>query len=180
MNKHPTTKKYVLLKGARLKQPDFSDIFAAYFGGVPRKVRYGVRYYPNRLHDIVFLSSLIHDARFKVLQVHLRGKRLVIDIERDCWELARRDSNELYIPKSRLIFSPVDSVEWCFKNGFDLAGTELWINTIFLDPLERKDFSNFIIKGDHWSCIVKLSDKFFRILLQDQEIPYLYSEIHKK
>ena len=69
------------------KQPDFRQLFYDYFGSNPKKVTYSIRTDSNRYHDLIFLKSLVHDARFKRNEIKLRGKRLIIPINRDCWEL---------------------------------------------------------------------------------------------
>lgn len=44
----------------------------------------------NGRHDIIFLSSYVHDGTFRLDQVRLRQKTLVIPLERARWELFRK------------------------------------------------------------------------------------------
>jgi len=41
---------------------------------------------PNLQHDLLYLSSYIHDATFLIKQVELREKKLCIPMERARWE----------------------------------------------------------------------------------------------
>ncbi len=165
------------------KQPDFQKLFFSYFGDTPRKVVYQIRQDSNRHHDIVFLTSLIHDARFKRSDFALRGKRLYVNINRDCWELGFVDRNlasELYIADARLSVSEVTSIDWSFENGFDMTGsTELWITDIWLDPHSYHDYRRPTLAGHGWSCNMMLSDDNITIKLSDKEVPYLYSQKRK-
>src|SRR5512139_4057654 len=101
-----------------MKQPDFTKIFADYFGAKPRKVIYELRPPPNFIHDLVFLSSLVHDATLKRSRIIIKGKSLIIPIMRDCWELYIHDKSELQTAKSILRFSPVADLEWIFKGNY--------------------------------------------------------------
>ena len=51
------------------KQPNFTKIFREYFGTTATKVRYSVRKDCNRIHDFVFLSSLVHDAMYQLMRM---------------------------------------------------------------------------------------------------------------
>jgi hypothetical protein len=59
----------------------------------------------------VFLQSYIHDARFRIKEIHLRGRTLQIPMERDRWEqyesLGKLDSISC-----DLTISPVHSIDW--------------------------------------------------------------------
>lgn len=55
-------------------QPDFTRLFFEHFGTRPRKVVYEMRQGAFRLHDLVFLESLIHDATFSGKDVRLSGE----------------------------------------------------------------------------------------------------------
>jgi hypothetical protein len=63
----------------------------------------------NGRHDIIFLSSYIHDGTFRLDQVSLRRKTLVIPLERDRWELFRK-LNELKSIRSELRITHVLSL----------------------------------------------------------------------
>ena len=166
------------------QQPDFQTLFFDYFGATPRKIVYQIRQDSNCHHDIVFLTSLIHDARFKRSDFRLRGKRLTVNMNRDCWELGFVEGNlgsELYIADTRLSVSEVISIEWSFGNEFDMTdSTELWITDIWLDPHSHHDSRRLTLAGHGWSCNMMLSDENITIKLSDKEVPYLYSQKKKK
>ena len=165
------------------KQPDFVELFRKHFGDTPSKVTYRVRQDSNRFHDLIFLTSLVHDARFNRKQVVLRGTRLVIPIERDCWELPHVQhsdtSGELHIARARLTISPVRHIEWQFQHKTDFsADTELWIQNVWIDrqATQADDTMPVVINGFTWKCILTVHEPDLTIRLQDLETPHLYSE----
>ena len=160
------------------KQPDFRQLFYDYFGSKPKKVTYSIRHDSNRYHDLIFLKSLIHDARFKRTDYKVRGKKLTIQLNRDCWELGfveHNASSELHITNSRLSLSPVFDIEWRFCNGFEITTeSELWIHDVIIQR-ESFEILKVVLEGDDWSLHMKASDDDFRLIVQDLEVPYLYS-----
>ena len=161
------------------KQPDFRQLFYNYFGQKPKKVTYSIRSDSNRYHDLIFLKSLIHDARFKHSDFKLRGKKLTINLNRDCWELGiveLQKQSELYIANSRLSISPVYDLEWRFQNNYEInPEDELWIHSILIER-ESYDILKVVLDGDSWSLHMKASDDDFKMRVQDLEVPYLYSQ----
>ncbi len=161
------------------KQPDFKQLFYDHFGQKPKKVSYSIRPDSNRYHDLIFLKSLIHDTRFKRNDAKIRGKRLSIQINRDCWELGyveHEKHNELYIANSRISISPVSDLEWRFSNNTEMnSNNELWIHDVII---QRESFEtlNIVLDGDGWSLHMKASDDDFNMKIQDLEVPYLYSQ----
>ncbi|MHB9138940.1 MAG: hypothetical protein ACYC4Q_06015 [Victivallaceae bacterium] len=157
------------------KQPDFNQIFYDYFGANPQKVAYSIRPDSNRYHDLTFIRSLIHDGKFKKNEIKILGKRLVIPINRDCWELGLKD-NELYIADSRLSISPVFDLEWNFTNEMEFnPDAELWIRDLSIQR-ESDDMLKIVLDGYVWSLQMKAFDDDFKMKLQDLEVPYLYSQ----
>ena len=162
------------------RQPDFAAVWREYFGGTPAKVTYKLRRGANRFHDLVFLTSLVHDARFKREDVRLRGKRLTIPIERDCWELfSRAKREEFYVTAARLTFFPISQLEWQFKHGAKFGPKdELWIQELWLDRStdSTQESARVIIFGFAWRCLLTVRDTDLRIQLQDLKVPNLFSE----
>jgi hypothetical protein len=164
------------------KQPDFTKVFHDHFGKTPAKVTYGIRRDANETHDVVFLSSLIHDAIFRRKDVVLRNKRLVMPIVRDCWELGLLDrdgSKELHVAQSRLIVSPVAKMRWSFAHPADFRPEdELMICDIRLERQAVKpgECVSLILGGFTWQCAMTVSDSDLMVRLQDMETPYLHSE----
>jgi len=151
------------------KQPEFGQMWADHFGNVPRKITYEVRDDNNGPHDFVFLSSLLHDARIVPERVKLRGNRLTIPLERDCWEVYRGD--RFYYTQAVLSVSPVQSVEWRF------------LHPAFRKPEETIEVSNLeILSADSppwtlkidcrwWFCLVAIESHAPRIVLRDKTTP---------
>jgi hypothetical protein len=161
-----------------MKQPDFQKLFFDHFGRVPRRVVYSVRQDSNRYHDLVFLSSLIHDARFRASDAALHGKRLTISINRDCWELGfvkNTKGSELHVADSRMTISPVRSVEWRVSQGCKMDKTEFWIGSVWLEQDTNGDARDLVIDGHDWRCVVTLETEDIMIRLSDRETPFLYS-----
>lgn len=161
-----------------IKQPDFQKIFYNHYGGkIPRKINYEIREDSNRYHDLVFLNSFIHDARFKRNKILLHGKKILIPIERDCWELPSvehsKTSAEMYLTLSNLIISPALSLKWKFNHRIEFtANTELWIQEIKIERLSYDDLTIQII-GFDWECDIETNDNNLKIKLIDLKIPYI-------
>jgi hypothetical protein len=137
--------------------------------------------------------------------VNLRGRRLSINIVRDCWELGFSDknlANEFHIVDSRLSISSVVSLEWMF-DGLPAVdnSAELWISSIryssdttenmthsvissvtFQHPdLDDRGFvhpGRLTLNGYGWSLQIILMED--RIKLADKDVPYLHTDRMKK
>jgi len=166
-----------------MNQPDFTKLFFDYFGAKPKKVKYELRLPPHLLHDLVFMSSLVHDARFHIKDINIRGNKLTIPIERDCWEIPKSKNNELHITNSKLIFTTISDIKWEFTDISKAnPDKELWIEYLYIDEdfrSDESDYFTFTIAGDDWKLIFSLKQYDFTAKLQDSEIPYLYSEKHQ-
>ncbi|UTG94178.1 hypothetical protein [Geobacter sulfurreducens] len=169
------------------KQPDFTQLFYEFFGSKPRKVEYEVRNGPCRYHDLVFLSSLIHDARLQREKIQKRGTRVTIPINRDCWELGLTPSeenglkySELHIADAILSVSPVKNIEWSFNDNINFSlEAELWIQSIWLERKNWRDEQmNVVLDGMDWRCILTVAEDDLLLKVKDKEIPYLYSVRH--
>lgn len=163
-----------------MKQPDFTRLFFDHFGGKPKKVQYEIRVGPNQMHDLIFLISLIHDARFYPRDIKVRGSRMTIPIHRDCWEIPLSERNELHTAKSKLLFSTVSDINWITQK-LDHFGSdqELWIDFLYFDKDYRslsKDRFTCFLSGHDWLLQFTMKQIDFKIKLQDLEMPYLYSE----
>lgn len=168
------------------KQPDFKKLFFDHFGGIPQKVIYSVRSDSNRFHDMVFLSSLIHDARFKIEDIRQRGKKLIIPISRDCWEIPLvyhekpSPHSELHISNAQLTISPIIGITWSYSHGVIFSNkTDLWIQEVWLDRQDIDETRSLTLCGFDWQCVLKLRTENIIIKLQDIETPYLYSRKRK-
>jgi hypothetical protein len=152
------------------RQPDFAGLFRKYFETGPAKVAYGVRRDSNRIHDVVFLGSLIHDARFRRSDVVLRSKRLVIPMDRDRWELGIDTKTGLYAVQSRLTVSPVTEIKWSFAHGWDFRPEdELMIEDIWISrqAVLRGDFVSVVLSGFTWECVLTVHETEMVLRLED-------------
>jgi hypothetical protein len=160
-------------------QPDFQKLFVDYFGKTPRKVVYTVRRDSNRGHDLIFLNSLIHDARFRMSDAIVRAKCLILPVQRDCWELGlvkHADCCELYTTESAITISPVRSVKWPSVRGRRPKGLEFCINEGFCLGKSTDDETRaLILDGQPGSCIITLLDDNITIRIEDRKIPSLDS-----
>lgn len=169
------------------KQPDFKKLFYDHFGSTPQKVTYSVRSDSNRFHDMVFLSSLIHDSRFKIEEMRQRGKKIIIPINRDCWEIPRvryekpSPHSELHIANAQLTIAPVLGITWTYRHGIKFSNkSELWIQNIWLNRQDNEEMGTLALNGFDWNCALIVNTDDLVIKLQDLEIPYLYSQKHKR
>jgi len=143
-------------------QPDFQALFFDWGENVARPLQYAVRHDSNLRHDIAFLSSLLHDA--ELLKVTHQGKKVVCELQRDTWELYRKDQHVQSI-RSILSISPV-SDEFQLLPGQTIDHLSSFRSSIEPDSiLVRLHFSN----GDE--CELVFPEFEFRILLTDlQEV----------
>lgn len=164
---------------AIMKQPDFRQLFYGLSTGIPQKINYKVRLDSNMFHDIVFLDSLIHDGRFQRNQIKQSAKKLIIPIERDCWELPVKElknGSELYTTKSILTLFPVLELKWTVDQPKETKeeNEQLWINGIWVNRKDN-DQREYILSGRCWSVSMQLDHENLAINLQDLEVPHLFS-----
>ena len=171
-------------------QPDFDKIFRDYFGDAPGKVVYEVRHDPNRVHDIYFLSSLIHDAQFRRESVRFRGKRMTILVERPCWDLesrpvAKRSGPtvwEQYVVPAVLTIQPVVGIEWRYQRDLppspedELDICYLWLDRPAAQVVQDDERVPIMIAGFGWDCIATVLTDEMKIRLRDLGDPYLPSQ----
>ena len=163
-----------------MKQPDFTLIFKETFGTKPRPVVYEIRPYASFLHDLAFVSGLIHDARIIPSKLIKTDSCITMPINRDCWELGYTEhakSVELHMVNSEIRFDGVVSND--FHNIDSKSNEEYWIDFIWASEEFRfhsSDSFELTIGGNEWKIGIKLSKEDFKILLNDIETPYLYSE----
>jgi hypothetical protein len=159
-------------------QPDFSALFRREkIAPIHFRVRDGACF----VHDLHFLSSYLHDARFSASAVKKGGKKLSLVVERDCWEFGHTKharSSELHIAKSRLTITPVSGVRWTIRDP-KLLEQELWIESVYpgTPHWEISGASELVISAPHagWRLCISIAEDFGDIRLDDLETPYLDS-----
>ncbi len=134
----------------------------------PTPIDYLSRPMPNLYHDIFYLSSYIHDARFKMRNVTLLGKKLVIPLQRDRWELFEKRKN-LQTIASRLIICPVLSLCWEFCGSLatfrrDIRSRDVWIRHFYLGE-------SFWDDSDRWELVLSSPD-FFKLRISVPEFDF--------
>lgn len=160
-------------------QPNFDALFYETFGANSHPVSYAIRRGPNCGHDLIFVSSLTHDARILNPDAQPNDGRLEIRLNRDCWELgftSRERCSELHIADSQLSFTAVNSVQWHFDNPLT---HEPWLDYLWIDR-ERSNGPDaqftFYLVGSNWKCTVSMVKDDWTIQLNDAELPYLWSD----
>lgn len=150
--------------------PDFTKLFFDSLGGVPAPIRYPLRPGPCLLHDLTFLSSLLHDARVLNPYSNAVDGAFKMRFNRDCWELGFKN-NELHIANLTLTCHGFRSVSWDIPE----AVKEPWLDYLWLDEAchTEKPF-RFFLRGERWHCNVLLQ-KGWSVLFEDEEKPYLWS-----
>lgn len=163
-------------------QPDFRGIWKTYFSQQTDGVQFNVRLDSNFQHDVVFLSSLLHDARFKMPFNGVAGGEIKFSLNRDCWERGYTDKPkglELHVTDSMLHISGVLKVETKFPSA---AGEdELWLDYLWIDEdyrLPNHDGFTLSMVGNNWRVILVIDKENAAIRLADLGPPYLYSERH--
>jgi hypothetical protein len=122
----------------------------------------------------------VHGARFRRKDIILRGHRLTIPFNRDCWEIPITANNELHIADSKFMFATVQDLKWTFEDvdesdpNHELCIEGLCVNETFRS--QDSDRFNFVICGYSWQLRFTLEKYAFTVRLQDLEMPYLYSK----
>jgi hypothetical protein len=163
-----------------MNQPDFTALFLASLGGSAKAIVYELRDGPQTIHDAVFLSSLIHDARLRRTGIEESG-HLTIPMNRDCWELGfteAADRAELHVVDCELRISGTVRAYW--HSGPPEEGDPwvdyLWIGEAYRD--DRAEDFELALVGRGWRFVVVLAKSEWSVALHDLEVPYLWSERH--
>ncbi|HDZ21093.1 hypothetical protein LCGC14_0094630 [marine sediment metagenome] len=160
-----------------MDQPDFTDLFNTYFASTSRPICYEVRRDANRGHDLVFLSSLVHDARFPRDAVSLDGQTLTIPMDRDRWE-DFREKNALWSVAATLTIGGVVSHEWRLTGDGPPSAddAEFCLRDLYIGEREfRADddatptFPLILTGCFEWELAIELDKRTWSIRLADAE-----------
>ena len=164
------------------QQPDFSKIFADYFGGKPKRVVYRLRLDSNLLHDLQFISSLVSHATVFPRRSTTRGRKFLLRMYRECWEVPAQVIDEVchpYVADCELSVSPVHEVRWEIPHDIYLMAVEelclhgVEIGSDYWDP--ARDTFSLTFRGDTWKCLVTVG-KGPKVVLHDKSTPVLDTE----
>jgi len=113
-------------------------------------IDFSCRHPPNLQHDLLYLSSYIHDATFPINQVELREKRLSIPMERSRWELY--DSlGTLETIRSVLAIEQVEEIAWQLTENLSAADnftvSKIFFGEMFWDNFGREGNLEVILAG---------------------------------
>ena len=155
--------------------PDFTKIFFDSLGGPPAAITYPVRRAGNTLHDVIFLSSLLHDARVLNPKIQPSNGRMEIRFNRDCWELGMRQTQAsavLHVVDSVLTFKGVIAASW---KGEALSKAEPWLDHCWIDHQFRDHDAvefTFSLFGEGWQCDIRLTRDDWGIEMRDEGMPH--------
>jgi len=151
---------------------DFTTIFAKQ---EIERLSFKTRRDVNYDHEIIFLSSYLHDASFKREDFRQQGGTITINLLRDCWEFytrVHRVGDELLRCRSKLSISGVDLVRWNPDSNAD----RMDIKSVFIGEhqhLEEGVAHLVLISVIPYLRIDLMgTDDFFDIELLDQEDPH--------
>jgi hypothetical protein len=159
-------------------QPDFTALFFDTFGNASQPIRYELRQPPMLLHDLSFLSSLIHDARLKPAEICRSRGCIELPLNRDCWERGFTDTasgSELHAAATVLTVRSSGELHWLAQPDRD----EIWLDYLWVSETYRQT------GGDRFELIVQFSGSprltigladDWSVILQDREMPYLWSQ----
>jgi hypothetical protein len=154
-------------------QPDFGSFFKT---RNPDPIAFEVRWDSNLYHDIAYLSSYMHDARFSLANVTRREKLLKIKLDRDRWELWHDEpGEELLTAASTLRLAPVLHWEWVFFDPQTVprldTDDELIVAEVFLGQghWEGDDSTELVLSNRHagWHLRVELAIEETVVRLED-------------
>ena len=160
-------------------QPDFQALFFAHFGRTPRPHRYEVRFgTSNVYHDVIFLDSLVHDARLSRGSVRRQGRTVTIRLKRETWEvgtLVLKGAPALHQVGSSLKIKGVERVVWHFADSRSRVWKELSLRGAHLQPPSESEAYEFVLDGYRWQLRLRLKEYHAGIVLQDTGAPRRYS-----
>lgn len=152
---------------------DFTTLFAKQeIERLDFRTRRGVNYE----HEIIFLSSYLHDGRFRRGDVEEVGGVLRIALERDCWEFCtplHEERKTLLWAPSLLEVSGVDECRW----SRDPGDAELGIRSVFIGESQYldkpSDRTHLVIDCGHQDVRIDLigGNSYFDITLRDLADP---------
>ena len=169
------------------RQPDFNALFFGLSRGRPTKLEYRTRPGPDYLHDVLFVSSLCHDAR--VLDVALNPSAngsvaLTLQLSRDCWErgmcYVKGEGTVLHLQtaKSTLHISGVRDSDVLRKDIANLCGESiryLWVGSGFRtrNDGDGRDYTiDLVVNSD--SCVsLRSAESYMHLALADTQVPEL-------
>jgi hypothetical protein len=122
----------------KLKLPDFGMYFHT---DCPDPIEFTCREEPNFIHDLVFLSSYIHDARFEIKALQLQEKTLHISLKRDRWE-RHKGLRTIESISNVLTIESVLSVRWEYKGKLLRKGS--------LSPNEEFGIRHVYVGESYW------------------------------
>ena len=161
---------------ATASQPDFTSLFYDYFGSLSGPVGYTVRY-ESLFHDLCFLRSLVHDARFRWSDVLIQQSSLLINIERDRWE-GMRTRRELDTVRSALTIEGVMGLRWHGIRRRDKSRIYeilyVYVDADYWDM--RLDYYTVVLLGNAWSCTVRVESPVGSISVQDESSTPVHPE----
>jgi len=154
-------------------QPDTQPDFGSNFHTQSRTpIRYETRQAcANGRHDLIYLSSYIHDAEFRIDEIRQRGRSAVIPLRRARWELYKQ-TNELPCVQSELTVSAVKSLD--VQLGAPFTATKKFLRnpqlTIFSLEYISDDYGDggtIVISCNLYSKVtVQVGDKY-KVRLED-------------
>ncbi len=155
-------------------QPDFSTLFRSHFAAVEPRVTYEIRYHgPNALHDVAFISSLIHDAQFRPRDVVLSGGNLTIALDRDCWERYDPGAPRPVLPVCQAAIRATHVVRVTWDGGFSpdetLCVDHLWLDESF--QFHDDSPIKVILAGDSWRVTIEMDREDSAFVLTDLTDP---------
>jgi len=128
-------------------------------------IYYAMRHNHNRLHDIIYIASYIHEATFLLSKIFRYKNKVVISLNRIRWELLK-SSGQLIDIRSQLVINNISKITFEINNSFDLKRKKIEIrdfclfeNTIFI-------MTTFNI----CKIMIKISSKSNVMLMDKEEI----------
>ncbi len=150
---------------------DFTTLFAK---KTVERLDFATRRDVNYEHEIIFLSSYLHDARFRRSEVEQTNRTMRILLERDCWEFytrIHRTSDALLFTPSVLEISGIDEFRW----SKDPGDAELSIRSLFIGERQHleQEAAHLVIDCPFQDLRIDLigSTSYFDITLKDQADP---------
>ena len=134
-------------------------------------VRFGTS---NVYHDVIFLDSLVHDARLSRASVRRQGRTVTIRLDRETWEvgtLVLKGAPALHHVRSLLRVRGVERLGWHFANSRAKTWGELSLRGAYLQPPSDSEAYEFVLDGYRWQLRLRLTEYQAGIVLEDMGTP---------
>jgi hypothetical protein len=129
---------------------------------------------------VIFLSSLLRDARLSRRSVGGRRETVTIAAERDTWELGSLvipGAPPLHCCPCRITIGGVAGIEWDFDRDVPDVDAELWLARVDLERSGRNGAAlSLLFEGSSWGLRLTVRPAKASVVMQDSAPPRAHAQ----